>query len=253
MLTIFQNPQFGEIRTAMSESNEPLFCAVDVCRALEYAKPNNAIHTHVDPEDTLKQGTPTSGGYQEMVYLTESGLYSLIFGSKLESAKRFKKWVTSEVLPSLRKTGEYRITSHPKQIECSEMQTQMMFIDMYSKCMNLNDASKHILYSQVAGRVNLELPSYVPSKGVLRSVSECLKKVESQMSPKQFNKLLVSAGYMAVNTRPSSSGKEKKFNTITEKGLAFGENQVYPNCPKETHPLWYEDRFHELYNELTSA
>lgn len=252
MLTIFQNPQFGEIRTEMNESNEPLFCLPDLCRVLSLN--TSDVRRRLDDGVVTNHPIPDSlGRAQNTSFVNEDGLYDVILDSRKPEAKRFRKWVTSEVLPSLRKTGEYRITSHPKQIECSEMQTQMMFIDMYSKCMNLNDASKHILYSQVAGRVNLELPSYVPSKGVLRSVSECLKKIESPMSPKQFNKLLVSAGYMAINTRPSSSGKEKKFNTITEKGLAFGENQVYPNCPKETHPLWYEDRFHELYNELTSA
>lgn len=105
-IQIFNNPEFGEIRTVVIDG-EPWFVGNDVARALGYAKPRNAIATHVDEEDALKQGTLTNGGEQSALVINESGLYSLIFGSKLESAKKFKKWVTSEVLPSIRKTGAY--------------------------------------------------------------------------------------------------------------------------------------------------
>lgn len=105
-IQIFNNPEFGEIRTVVIDG-EPWFVGNDVARALGYAKPRNAIATHVDEEDALKQGTLTNGGEQSALVINESGLYSLIFGSKLESAKKFKKWVTSEVLPSIRKTGSY--------------------------------------------------------------------------------------------------------------------------------------------------
>ena len=106
-IQIFNSPQFGEIRTATDDNNEPLFCAADVCKALGYAKPQNAVSQHVDAPDALKRGTPTQGGIQQMTFVNESGLYSLIFGSKLESAKQFKRWVTSEVLPEIRKNGGY--------------------------------------------------------------------------------------------------------------------------------------------------
>lgn len=105
-IQIFNSPEFGEIRTVIIDG-EPWFVGNDVARALGYAKPRNAIATHVDEEDALKQGTLTNGGEQSALVINESGLYSLIFGSKLESAKKFKKWVTSEVLPSIRKNGSY--------------------------------------------------------------------------------------------------------------------------------------------------
>lgn len=108
-LQIFHSPEFGEIRTA-GTIEEPLFCAVDVCRALGYAKPQNAVAQHVEEEDALKRGIPTAGGEQQATFVTESGLYALIFGSKLETAKAFKRWVTSEVLPSIRKSGGYTHT-----------------------------------------------------------------------------------------------------------------------------------------------
>ena len=116
-IRIFDNPEFGEVRTVMIDG-EPWFCGRDVATALGYAKPQNAIRDNVDKEDALKQGTPTAGGIQDLLYINESGLYSLIFGSKLDSAKKFKRWVTSEVLPQLRKTGGYRVPQTiPEQIQ----------------------------------------------------------------------------------------------------------------------------------------
>lgn len=105
-IQIFNNPEFGEIRTVIIDG-EPWFVGRDVANALGYAKPQNAVRNNVDEEDARIEGTLTNGGEQRTIVINESGLYSLIFGSKLESAKKFKKWVTSEVLPSIRKNGSY--------------------------------------------------------------------------------------------------------------------------------------------------
>lgn len=107
-LMLFKNEEFGSVRVKMID-NEPWFVGKDVAVALGYAKPENAIGTHVESEDkttTLIQGTG-SNYKSKTVIINESGLYSLILSSKLESAKKFKKWVTGEVLPSIRKTGGY--------------------------------------------------------------------------------------------------------------------------------------------------
>ena len=100
------------VRT-MSIDGEPYFVGKDVAEILGYKKTANAINKHVDDEDkgVTKLGTP--GGVQDVTIINESGLYSLIFSSKLESAKRFKRWVTSEVLPTLRKTGTYQVPDNP--------------------------------------------------------------------------------------------------------------------------------------------
>lgn len=105
-IKIFNSPQFGEIRT-IEVSGQPMFCAADVCKALGYSNGRDAIAKHVESDDVAKCDTPTSSGIQTMSYVNESGMYSLIFGSKLPTAKAFKKWVTSEVLPSIRKHGAY--------------------------------------------------------------------------------------------------------------------------------------------------
>lgn len=88
-------------------ADAPLFIALDVCNALGYKRARDAVAQHVDPEDLIKVEIDTAGGKQTVNCVNESGLYALIFGSKLESAKRFKRWVTSEVLPAIRRTGRY--------------------------------------------------------------------------------------------------------------------------------------------------
>lgn len=103
---IFDNPQFGKIRT-LEVNGSPYFVGNDVARALGYDKPRNAIARYVDEEDALKRGILSEGGEQKTTIINESGVYSLVFGSKLPSAKQFKRWVTSEVLPSIRKSGGY--------------------------------------------------------------------------------------------------------------------------------------------------
>ena len=107
-IKIFQNQEFGAIRTLSNEQGDVMFCAKDVCDALGYKKTRNAIAQHVDEGDALKQGLIDSLGRKQLTFfINESGLYSLILSSKLEGAKRFKHWVTSEVLPSIRKQGGY--------------------------------------------------------------------------------------------------------------------------------------------------
>lgn len=96
-----------EIRTVTDEHGEIWFVANDVCAALELENPRDALATHVDSEDVARIDTLTPGGLQKLNHVNESGLYALIFGSRKESAKRFKRWVTSEVLPSIRKDGYY--------------------------------------------------------------------------------------------------------------------------------------------------
>lgn len=125
-IQIFNNAEFGEIRS-MEINGEPWFVGKDVAAALGYAKPRNAIERHVDIED--KKDAPiqgTLGGTQSMTIVNESGLYSLILGSKLEGAKRFKRWVTSEVLPAIRKTGAYAVDSKAAEIKMRELRVKEM-------------------------------------------------------------------------------------------------------------------------------
>lgn len=106
-LQIFNSEEFGDTRTVTIE-NEPWFVGKDVATALGYSNPQKAVRDHISEEDRGVNEMDTPSGRQNLAVINESGLYALIFGSKLESAKRFKHWVTSEVLPAIRKTGAYQ-------------------------------------------------------------------------------------------------------------------------------------------------
>lgn len=111
-LRVFNDPEFGDVRTIVIDG-EPWFVGNDVARALEYKDLYSAMRRNVDEEDKRLCLIGSSSGKQKTIVINESGLYSLIFGSRLEKAKEFKRWVTREVLPTIRQTGTYTIP--PKQ------------------------------------------------------------------------------------------------------------------------------------------
>lgn len=128
-LKIFDNEEFGEIRTVIIDG-EPWFVGNDCAKALGYKNPYNGISKNTDEEDRRLTPVGSTSGIQDTVVINESGLYSLIFSSKLDSAKRFKHWVTSEVLPSIRKTGEYQYDPlPPEQIPIGEIASYAKAMD----------------------------------------------------------------------------------------------------------------------------
>ena len=116
-VAVFENPEFGMVRTATDERGEPWFCAKDLCDALGYKRATDAVRQHVRCDDTMKRGVWVEVGMKkdgtpakrltQMIFVNESGFYALVLGSKLASALKFKDWVTSVVLPQIRKTGGY--------------------------------------------------------------------------------------------------------------------------------------------------
>ncbi len=114
---IFKNAEFGQIRTCMVDG-ETYFVGKDVASALGYVNPTKAVSVHVDEEDrSMSEMDTHQRGSQMTVIINESGLYSLILSSKLESAKRFKRWVTSEVLPAIRQNGRYELQQQNRVLE----------------------------------------------------------------------------------------------------------------------------------------
>ncbi|MCM1223952.1 MAG: ORF6C domain-containing protein [Lachnospiraceae bacterium] len=124
-LQIFKSEKFGQIRTVQL-NGETYFVGKDLAEALGYANPKNAVPAHVDEEDKLNTQIEYAGQRREITVVNESGLYALIFGSKLKSAKEFKHWVTSEVLPTIRKTGGYQ---QKKMAPEEMMRVQLGMID----------------------------------------------------------------------------------------------------------------------------
>lgn len=167
-LTVFNNEEFGEIRTVQID-NDVWFVGKDIALALGYENPQKAIRDHVDEEDK-KMGernvtpsiTDTLGREQFPMYINESGVYALVFGSKLESAKKFKHWITSEVLPQIRKTGSYAMAKSPTELivlMAQELDKQAKAVEEVKADMKRLEAKITTIpseYYTIAGYANLK-------------------------------------------------------------------------------------------------
>lgn len=221
-LEIFKNEEFGEIRTVVIE-NEPWFVGRDVATALGYAKPENAIATHVEKEDkyttTLKQGNGTNLT-SKTTLINESGIYSLIFGSKLESAKRFNHWVTSEVLPTIRKHGAY-----------------------------MTDEKAFDVLHNAGGLADL-----------LQQAAEQLKQKDIQieiMKPKALfadavasskNSILIGELAKLIKANGYDIGQNKLFSWMRENGYLMKSGEAYNQPTQKKHGTGtYEDK--EVYHQ----
>lgn len=142
-LQIFNNPDFGDIRIA-KVGNEPWFIGKDVAEALGYTNPRKALSDHVEDEDKVVTKCDTPGGIQHMTAINESGLYSLILSSKLPTSRNFKKWVTSEVIPSIRQNGGYIAG----QEELSEQELMAKALMVAQKTLERRDEENRFLKAE---------------------------------------------------------------------------------------------------------
>ena len=175
-IIVFKNDQFGEIRTMVDEKGEPWFVGKDVARRLGYINHRKALRDHVDEEDR-KDGVTirdSIGRDQEATFINESGLYSLILASKLPQAKAFKRWVTSEVLPQIRKTGGYIPTRDAQGRQLSEQEVVTVANRIAQRTVKQKNlaADNCLSASEVAKRVGLgdakQLNSMLVDRGVIK-------------------------------------------------------------------------------------
>lgn len=221
-LKVFQNEEFGEVRSLVI-NDEPWFVGKDVAKALGYENPSKAIRDHVEEEDKkvgVQNVTPyisdNLGRKQYPTFINESGVYSLIFGSKLPSAKKFKHWVTSEVLPTLRKTGKYEIPKDPMSALKLMFEAQTQTYEKVEKHdQRIAELENNALLTP--GQYN-----YL-SKAVQRKVAQIKKELGWKLQSKQNSQLYRSINrdldrYLGVKTR--SQLRIKDF----DKALQFIEN-----------------------------
>ena len=200
-LQFFENEEFGEIRT-VTINDEIYFVGKDVADILGYQNGSRDINRHVDAEDRSVAKLETLSGTREMTVITESGLYALIFGSKLESAKRFKHWVTSEVLPAIRKTGKYQMPMLSKEMQA------IVLLDTRTVKMEkrLDKLEFEVpLYGSEAD----ELSSHVKRKGVLilggkHSVAYKDKNIRSKVYRDIYDMIKREFGIYSDDGRPKS-------------------------------------------------
>ena len=146
------------------------------------------------------------------------------------------------------RAAQFAIANKPKREPSltTKVRVGLEWVKGVSELLNLNDSSKLLLLGKVAKPLELPLPDYTPSKGVLKSASELLKERGLQISCREFNTRAIEKGFLCELERKARYGEKKKFKSITKKGLPYGENQVNPNNPNCTQPHWYADKFSEL-------
>ena len=183
----FSNNEFGKVRE-ITIDGEPWFVGKDVASCLGYTNSRKTIADHVDDEDKGVTKCDTLGGSQEVTVINESGMYALIFGSKLDSAKRFKRWVTHDVLPSIRKTGLYSVSTETMMEKINNLENMVAEL-----AKSLSAPRESVQASQVAYMLQ--------SKGI-------------DIGRNNFIKFLRDNGYMIKN--------ENRINVATKRSLDEG-------------------------------
>ena len=171
-LQIFESPEFGQIRT-IEVDGEPWLVGKDVAEALGYSDTFGALKKHVDAEDKQNCQNDSFGTPRGMTIINESGLYSLALSSKLPTAKKFRRWVTAEVLPSIRKTGQYTAPAPASAMELLRIQSQAMFEldnrmttleDKLDNQMTLDHGQQRRVQQAVAARVLERVATVLPAR-----------------------------------------------------------------------------------------
>ena len=203
-LQIFKNEEFGQIRTVILDG-QPWFVGKDVAEILGYSNPQKAMRDHVDTEDKGVNEMDTPGGKQQIIVVNESGLYALVFSSQLDNAKKFKRWVTSEVIPSIRKNGGYIANQEkltPEQIVANALIVAQNIIQQKDK--QLADMKpKADFFDAVADSKSAvaigDVAKVLGIKGIGRNnLFEILRDKKVLMSDNKPYQKYIDAGYFRV-------------------------------------------------------
>lgn len=242
-LKVFNSEEFGDVRT-VTINGDPWFVGKDVAAVLGFTNPRDAISTHVFDEDKGVESIDTLGGKQKMTVINESGLYALVFGSRLKSAQRFKHWVTSEVLPAIRRTGGYQMpapqgkellalavleaqkTIEAQNTEIERMKPKAIFADAVSASTSsilIGDLAKLLRQNGVdTGQKRLFEQ--------LRNEGYLMKTGSSRNMPKQK---YVANGFFQIKetviSNPDGSVRMTKTTKVTGKGQQYFLNKYLKN------------------------
>lgn len=232
-IQIFNNETFGEIRT-LSINGEPWFVAQDIAGALGYGNSRDAVFKHVDADDKGVAKCDTLGGAQDMTVINESGMYSLILGSKLTNAKKFKHWVTSEVLPSIRKTGGYNLPqTYPEALRAladqAEKAEKLLIQNNELQLANQEMKPKAEFFDAVAGSKKAmsmeEVAKILSYPGIGRNkLFEILRNQNILQSDNIPYQKYIDSGYFRVIEQKYNVGDEVRINIKTlvfQKGVDF--------------------------------
>lgn len=218
---IFQS-EFGQVR-AVEVEGEPWFVAKDVCDCLGYKNSRAAVKTHVDDDEKGCNYFDTLGGRQKLTVVNESGLYALVFGSEIKDARKFRRWVTSEVLPSIRRTGAYEVQSQAKAIQL----IMQKFDALEAKL--LEDKPKVKFYDDMqaaVGSVRMDMLANVLAKnGVTRDNGKPIGR-------DSLYKRLREEGYLTKDKVPDGYGNKRYENRPTQMAI---ERNLFERIPSHNH------------------
>ena len=198
-LKVFENPAFGQVRT-IEIDGEPWFVGKDVAVALGYTNTAKAVRDHVDEEDKLTERIVLSGQNREVIFINESGLYSLILSSKLPTAKDFKRWVTKEVIPSIRKTGGYQMPSTPEQrIAAALIDAQRILAEYEEKNQALAMENSALAVDKAIMQPKADYFDELVERNLLTNFRETAKQLG--VGQKEFISFLLSHKYLYRDKR----------------------------------------------------
>ena len=222
-LQIFNSPEFGAIRT-IEKDGEPWFVGKDVAAALGYEKPTDAVRKHVDVEDRGISKMETTSGAQETTIINESGLYSLVLSSKLPTAKKFKRWVTSEVIPSIRKHGAYMT---PETLEAAILNPDTMIKlctalkDEQDKRKALEVANAELVVEKQIMQPKADYFDELVDRNLLTSFRETAKQLE--VKEKELIGFLLEKKYIYRDKKGKLQPYADKNNGLFEVKECFNE------------------------------
>lgn len=226
-IKIFENAQFGQIRTSVTESGEPLFCLADVCKALDLSNPRD-VKRRLQQKGVCTTDTPTNGGIQQLNFITEPNLYKCIFQSRKKEAEQFQDWVCGEVLPSIRKSGGYmvaKVDETPEQIMARALMVAKDTIDRQQAALKQSENKNYLLQCQ---------------NDALTSMNEGQQRhIKALMPGATFAK--------AVETSEHSILVGELARIIKQNGVEIGQNRLFQ---------WLRDKGYlckkgEMYNQPT--
>lgn len=243
-LKIFNNHEFGKIRTIIDENNEPWFVGRDVAEILEYRNGSRDINRHVDELDRKKEMVHDGNQLKETILINESGLYSLIFSSKMDKAREFKRWVTSEVLPAIRKDGGY-ILANKNDSEEEIMAKAVLIAQKSMERLKLENKQKDQIIGELKPKADY-VDKILQNKSLIK-VSAIAK--DYGMSAQEMNKLLHE-----LRIQYNQGGQWLLYAKIQDKGYTSSETHVYEKKDGSTDirllTKWTQKGRIFLYDEL---
>ncbi len=268
-LSVFQF-ESKDVRTLTDERDGSVwFVLRDVLAAMGTSTPPNVAKASVEEVfgDEYNKVIPildSLGRKQNTTIVNEPATTFLISRSNTEIGKKMNRWIHTEVLPSIRKTGSY---TAPTQTSRNLLADKLEAATILADALNLTGSSRNGAFRRTVARLDADLLPMIPdyaidapvvagqegaqSSEACFSLTELLKRSGAKLSAVKANKLLVELGILEEKERPSSKGGTKKFKCITKSGLKYGKNVVSEQNPRETQPQWFESMFDELLQLLT--